>query len=109
MSSFIVPDSPHGSSGRSSATSRQSAAASSFSSGSGSGGGVGNNPQMRMRQVCCHPFIIAEPEDLAYGTTDSRIISACGKMVVLDRMLRALRAGGHKVLIFSQVRWCSLS
>ena len=31
-----------------------------------------------------------------------RLISTCGKMVVLDKMLRRLRADGHKVLIFSQ-------
>lgn len=75
---------------------------SSASSAAAPGGGVGSNPQMRMRQVCCHPFILAEPHDLPYGTTDDRIISSCGKMVVLHRMLTSLRAGGHKVLIFSQ-------
>ena len=54
--------------------------------------------------MCCHPFILAEPLDLPYGSTDGRIISACGKMLVLHKMLRELRKGGHKVLIFSQVR-----
>jgi len=60
------------------------------------------NRTMELRKVCVHPFWIAEPP-LEPGTfTDDRIVSSCGKMVVLDKMLRRLKAGGHKVLIFSQ-------
>jgi hypothetical protein len=108
---FIAPDDDGSSSssapGRltaSSARARAAGGGSSASGGGGDGGGMGNNPQMRMRQVCCHPFILAEPGDLAYGATDDRIITSCGKMRVLHRMLTRLRADGHKVLIFSQVR-----
>jgi hypothetical protein len=68
-------------------------------------GGVGIstlNRQMQMRKICNHPFWIAEPP-LPPGTfTDERIITCSGKMVVLDKMLRRLKADGHKVLIFSQ-------
>jgi SNF2 family DNA or RNA helicase len=35
-------------------------------------------------------------------TTDDRIVSASGKMVVLDKLLSRLRAGGHKALVYSQ-------
>ena len=31
------------------------------------------------------------------------LIQACGKFVVLEKMLRELRKQGHRVLIFSQV------
>ena len=31
------------------------------------------------------------------------LISACGKMIVLEKMLNQLRGTGHRVLIFSQV------
>jgi hypothetical protein len=34
--------------------------------------------------------------------TDESIVTSCSKMQVLDRMLRHLKANGHKVLIFSQ-------
>jgi E1A-binding protein p400 len=30
----------------------------------------------------------------------------CGKLVELDVLLRRLKTGGHRVLIFTQVRWC---
>ncbi len=74
------------------------------------------NLQMNLRKVCCHPYEFAEPlvgsrrgagaggSSLGNATTDTdeRIVTTCGKMVALDRMLRALRAAGHKVLIFSQ-------
>ena len=32
-----------------------------------------------------------------------QLVSSCGKMELLDRMLEQLRAGGHRVLIFSQM------
>ena len=31
------------------------------------------------------------------------LIQACGKFVVLEKMLKKLKANGHRVLIFSQV------
>lgn len=33
-----------------------------------------------------------------------RLIVTSGKMVLLDKLVRRLRATGHRVLIFSQVR-----
>lgn len=35
---------------------------------------------------------------------DDRLVSASGKMMVLERLLDALFALGHKVLIFSQFK-----
>ncbi len=61
-----------------------------------------HNRTMNLRKVCNHPYLFAEPADALPGATDGRIVSCCGKMVVLDKMLRRLRADGHKVLIFSQ-------
>ena len=31
------------------------------------------------------------------------MVEQCGKMALMDRLLTKLRAGGHKVLIFSQM------
>jgi len=61
-----------------------------------------NNRTMNLRKVCNHPFLFAEPGDCPPGVTDHRIVHTCGKMIILDKMLRGLRAKGHKVLIFSQ-------
>ena len=35
--------------------------------------------------------------------SNKRLTAQCGKMQLLDRLLTRLQAGGHKVLIFSQV------
>jgi SNF2 family DNA or RNA helicase len=34
------------------------------------------------------------------------LVQASGKMVLIDKLLRKLRDGGHKVLIFSQMTKC---
>lgn len=62
-----------------------------------------SNTMMQARKVCCHPYLFGEPlrkRDAVH--TDERIISTCGKLQVLDRMLQRLHAAGHRVLIFSQ-------
>lgn len=35
------------------------------------------------------------------GRTDERIIAASGKLLLLDKLLEKLKAGGHKILLFS--------
>jgi ATP-dependent DNA helicase len=68
--------------------------------------GCGNmrNLLMQLRKVCNHPYLIAEPHDeLGALSTDSRIISFCGKLQVVDQLLNRLKAGNHKVLLFSQM------
>ena len=64
-----------------------------------------NNLMMEMRKCCNHPYLIKYP--LIPGTNifrvDEELITSCGKMQLLDRMLPMLHGGGHKVLIFSQM------
>jgi SWI/SNF-related matrix-associated actin-dependent regulator of chromatin subfamily A member 5 len=57
--------------------------------------------------VCCHPFLFGE--DIAAAATARHggnrveaLVASSGKLAALDEMLPRLRAGGHKVLIFSQ-------
>ena len=33
---------------------------------------------------------------------DENLVKSCGKLLVLDRLLPALRREGHKILLFSQ-------
>jgi ATP-dependent DNA helicase len=64
------------------------------------------NKFMQLRKVCCHPYLIAEPEENfsygAYPMTDERLVQAAGKLALADRLLPRLRARGHKVLLYSQ-------
>lgn len=60
------------------------------------------NKQMMLRKVCVHPYWLAEPRLPAGVTASEDLVTTCGKLAVLDRMLCNLRRNGHKVLIFSQ-------
>ncbi len=65
------------------------------------------NPMMHLRKVCNHPFLFGEPKDAQgryLGEVNKKLLTlASGKFKLLDRMLPRLKAGGHKVLIFSQM------
>ncbi len=60
---------------------------------------------MQLRLLCNSPHNFYNPwiyEDDA--EVDETIVTASGKMLLLDRLLPALFARGHKVLIFSQFK-----
>eukprot|EP00897_Mesotaenium_endlicherianum_P006357 jgi/Mesen1/574/ME000107S10816 len=77
------------------------------------------NIVMQLRKVCNHPYLIpgTEPSpDLGpgggasgggHGSSPAVLqemrVKASGKLALLDRMLERLHAGGHRVLIFSQM------
>lgn len=61
------------------------------------------NIAMHLRKICNHPFLFSWPLLDGSEIVDSTIISASGKMVLLDRLLPALLQRGHRVLIFSQM------
>ena len=77
-------------------------------------GGGGNqqfaklsNLLMQLRKVCCHPFLFGEDAARSAiaahdGNRAEALVKSSGKLTALDEMLPRLRAGGHKVLIFSQ-------
>ncbi|KAK4184833.1 putative ATP-dependent helicase [Podospora australis] len=54
------------------------------------------NPVMQLRLVC------NSPHNFYDYPIDESIVTSSGKMLLLDRLLPALFARGHKVLIFSQ-------
>jgi SNF2 family DNA or RNA helicase len=58
-----------------------------------------NNVVMQLRKVCNHPFLFS-PE--GYRMDDSMIRSS-GKFHLLDQMLPKLKAGGHRILMFTQM------
>jgi SWI/SNF-related matrix-associated actin-dependent regulator of chromatin subfamily A member 5 len=59
------------------------------------------NLLMQLRKVVNHPYMFpeADPNPLE---TDETIVTTSAKMMVLDRLLRKLKAEGHRVLVYSQ-------
>ncbi|KZT38405.1 hypothetical protein SISSUDRAFT_1021506 [Sistotremastrum suecicum HHB10207 ss-3] len=64
------------------------------------------NAVMQLRKVCSHPFLFDWPTDEKTNASviDDQLVNASGKMMILDRLLDALFARGHKVLVFSQFK-----
>ncbi|KAG8356800.1 hypothetical protein FVEN_g5469 [Fusarium venenatum] len=61
------------------------------------------NPMAQLRLVCNSPHNFYNPWKASTElSVDDSIVTASGKMLLLDRLLPRLFEGGHKVLIFSQ-------
>ncbi|KAI0682499.1 SNF2 family N-terminal domain-containing protein [Cerioporus squamosus] len=62
------------------------------------------NVIMQLRKVCQHPYLFHWPKDpnTREPLLSQELVTASGKMMVLERLLDALFARGHKVLLFSQ-------
>jgi len=63
------------------------------------------NMMMQLRRCCNHPYLIDYPLDPVTGDfkVDEGLVTSCGKVMVLDAMLKRLKKDGHKVLLFSQM------
>ncbi|KAF8581713.1 SNF2 family DNA-dependent ATPase [Ramaria rubella] len=61
------------------------------------------NIVMQLRKVTCHPYLFDGAEPGPPYTTDEHLIDNCGKMVILDKLLKSMKAKGSRVLIFSQM------
>jgi ATP-dependent DNA helicase len=69
------------------------------------GGKKLGNPVMQLRLACNSPHNFFNPWSADSGLpVDETLVTASGKMLLLDRLLPALFARGHKVLIFSQFK-----
>ncbi|XP_056157872.1 chromodomain-helicase-DNA-binding protein 6 [Lampris incognitus] len=76
------------------------------------------NTMMELRKCCNHPYLITGAEEKilesfkkshspeAWDFQLQAMIQAAGKLVLIDKLLPKLLAGGHKVLIFSQMVRC---
>ncbi|KAK9764864.1 hypothetical protein K7432_007289 [Basidiobolus ranarum] len=72
------------------------------------------NVMMELRKCCIHPYLIQGAEDrilqeLKVTSSEDHLkymIEASGKLVLVDKLLKKLKDGGHKVLIFSQMTRC---
>ncbi|XP_071040279.1 chromodomain-helicase-DNA-binding protein Mi-2 homolog isoform X4 [Parasteatoda tepidariorum] len=66
------------------------------------------NIMMDLKKCCNHPYLFPaaaqEAPKLPNGAYEgSALIKACGKLLLLSKMLRKLNNEGHRVLIFSQM------
>ena len=57
---------------------------------------------MQLRKVCNHPYLFPEVEEKGAEDFGEHLITSCGKMVFLDKLLRKVRAEKLQVLLFSQ-------
>lgn len=53
--------------------------------------------------MTCHPYLFDGAEPGPPYTTDEHLITSCGKMVILDKLLKSMKEKGSRVLIFSQM------
>ncbi|XP_010143925.1 PREDICTED: chromodomain-helicase-DNA-binding protein 1-like [Buceros rhinoceros silvestris] len=60
------------------------------------------NVLIQLRKCVAHPYLFSgvEPEPFEIG---DHIVEASGKLCLLDKLLSFLYAGGHRVLLFSQM------
>src|ERR1700761_7913586 len=62
------------------------------------------NPLMQARLACNSPHNFYWPWDEDSSTVDETLVTASGKMLLLDRLVPCLLSKGHKILIFSQFK-----
>ncbi|WWD08624.1 hypothetical protein V865_006737 [Kwoniella europaea PYCC6329] len=61
------------------------------------------NIVMQLRKCCNHPYLFDGAEPGPPFTTDEHLVDNAGKMVILDKLLKNMKAKGSRVLIFSQM------
>uniref|UniRef100_A0A8C8A3E0 Chromodomain helicase DNA binding protein 9 n=1 Tax=Oryzias sinensis TaxID=183150 RepID=A0A8C8A3E0_9TELE len=76
------------------------------------------NTMMELRKCCNHPYLIKGAEEKILedfrevhnpSAPDYHLqamVQSAGKLVLIDKLLPKMKAGGHKVLIFSQMVRC---
>lgn len=61
------------------------------------------NIVMQLRKCCNHPYLFEGAEPGPPYTTDEHLVNNAAKMLMLDKLLKRLKAQGSRVLIFSQM------
>ncbi|XP_055320960.1 chromatin-remodeling complex ATPase chain Iswi-like [Sitodiplosis mosellana] len=55
-----------------------------------------------LRKAANHPYLIDNIEPGPPYTTDMHLVTSCGKMLILDKLLAKLKSQGSRVVMFSQ-------
>ena len=61
------------------------------------------NIVMQLRKCCNHPYLFEGAEPGPPYTTDEHLVDNAGKMKILDKILKRMKAQGSRALIFSQM------
>lgn len=61
------------------------------------------NILMQLRKCANHPYLFDGVEDRSLDPFGDHVITNCGKLSLLDKLLVRLKEQGHRVLIFSQM------
>jgi SWI/SNF-related matrix-associated actin-dependent regulator of chromatin subfamily A member 5 len=61
------------------------------------------NIVMQLRKCCNHPYLFEGVEDRNLDPLGEHLIENCGKLVMVDKLLRKLKERGSRVLIFTQM------
>ncbi|GMF12236.1 unnamed protein product [Phytophthora lilii] len=73
----------------------------------GGSGGVSKsalqNIVMQLRKCCGHPYLFEGQEDRSLDPLGEHVVENCGKMVLMDKLLKKLKQRGSRVLIFTQM------
>jgi len=64
------------------------------------------NSMALLRRCCNHPYLIEYPMDNGQLRIDELLVAACGKLMLLDRMLAELKRNGHKVCSCTVLHYC---
>ena len=68
--------------------------------GRGAGSTTVQNIVMHLRKVCNHPYLFEGAEPGPPFVEGEHIVCNSGKLAVLDKLLKRLKEGGHRVLVF---------
>ena len=61
------------------------------------------NMVMHLRKCSNHPYLFEGQEDRSLDPMGEHLVQNCGKLVLLDKLLKKLQERGSRVLIFSQM------
>jgi SWI/SNF-related matrix-associated actin-dependent regulator of chromatin subfamily A member 5 len=61
------------------------------------------NIVMQLRKACNHPYLFTGVEDRTLDPLGEHVINNCGKMMLLNKLLRRLKERGNRVLVFCQM------
>jgi SWI/SNF-related matrix-associated actin-dependent regulator of chromatin subfamily A member 5 len=61
------------------------------------------NIVMQLRKCCGHPYLFEGVEDRTLDPLGEHLVENCGKLVMVDKLLKRLKERGSRVLIFTQM------
>ena len=61
------------------------------------------NIVMQLRKCCGHPYLFDGMEDRTLDPLGEHLVENCGKLVMVDKLLKKLKERGSRVLIFTQM------